>query len=82
MPRVHRSITSQTGAPRELAPRPTDYRWSSAKTWANGVNNPLTIDRVSVPSLTVLDGLWIQTDAVRHAHAAREHATQLNIPSY
>ena len=61
MPRVHRSITSQTGAPRGLAPRPREYRWSSAKTWANGVNNPLTIDRVSVPSLTVLDGLWIQS---------------------
>ena len=54
---IHEKILyiHQNPVARGLAPRSTDYRWSSAKAWETGVNNPLSIDRESVPSLTILD---------------------------
>jgi len=54
---IHEKILyiHQNPVVRGLAPRSTDYRWSSAKAWETGVNDPLSIDRASVPSLTILD---------------------------
>jgi putative transposase len=54
---IHEKILyiHQNPVARGLAPRSTDYRWSSAKAWGTGVNNPLSIDRESVPSLMILD---------------------------
>jgi putative transposase len=60
---IHEKILyiHQNPVARGLAPRSTDYRWSSAKAWETGVNNPLSIDRESVPSLTILMAVWIQS---------------------
>jgi len=40
---------------RGLVAKPCDYRWSSALAWESGVDEPLAIDRDSVPTLTLLD---------------------------
>jgi len=40
---------------RGLAQRPADWTWSSALAWETGGNEPLAIDRHSVPPLTILD---------------------------
>ena len=54
---IHEKILyiHQNPVARGLAPRSKDYPWSSAKAWETGVNNPLSIDRESVPPLTILD---------------------------
>ena len=36
---------------RELVSRPEDWPWSSARAWATGVDEPLKIDRESLPVL-------------------------------
>jgi len=38
---------------RGLVERPTDWPWSSASAWETGNNEPLPIDRHSMPALTV-----------------------------
>ena len=40
---------------RGLVPKATDWRWSSASAWMTGVDEPMAIDRASLPPLTVLD---------------------------
>ncbi|MDZ4658042.1 MAG: transposase [Bythopirellula sp.] len=40
---------------RGLVEKNVDWRWSSAAAWVTGVNEPLPIDRSSVPPLTILD---------------------------
>jgi len=40
---------------RGLVDRPADWRWSSASAWETGNDDPLPIDRHSLPPLTVLD---------------------------
>lgn len=40
---------------RGLVQLATEWRWSSAAAWANGKDEPLKIDRESVPSLTFRD---------------------------
>ena len=54
---IHEKIfyIHQNPVARGLASRPTDYRWSSAKAWESGGDNPLPLDRDSVPSLTISD---------------------------
>ena len=53
---IHEKIMyiHQNPVARRLASQSTDYRWSSAKAWETGANDPLSIDRDSVPSLTIL----------------------------
>ena len=40
---------------RGLVERPADYRWSSARAWETGIDQPLRIDRGTLPPLTVMD---------------------------
>ncbi|TWT99223.1 Transposase IS200 like protein [Botrimarina colliarenosi] len=40
---------------RGLAQRAVDWRWSSAAAWLDNGDDPLSIDRGSVPPLTILD---------------------------
>ena len=40
---------------RGLESRPEDFRWPSARAWKTGVEQPLSIDRRSIPRLTILD---------------------------
>ena len=54
---VHEKIAyvHQNPVARELISRPDDYHWSSSRAWNTGVDAPLSIDRNSVPPLTILD---------------------------
>ena len=40
---------------RGLVPQSVDFHWSSANAWESGVDLPLSIDRDSVPPLTIQD---------------------------
>ena len=54
---IHEKIayTHQNPVSRGLVPRPLDFQWSSANSWESGVDVPLSIDRDSVPPLTIQD---------------------------
>ena len=54
---IHEKIyyIHQNPVTRGLVSKPCDYLWSSAKAWETGVDQPLSIDRTSVPTLTRLD---------------------------
>jgi putative transposase len=39
---------------RELVPRPEDWLWSSARAWATGINEPIRINRETLPPLEIL----------------------------
>ena len=54
---IHEKITyiHQNPVTRGLATLPEEYLWSSARAWKNGDKKPLSIDRDSIPSLTILD---------------------------
>ncbi len=49
------SYVHQNPVRRGLVESATEWRWSSAAAWKTGVDEPLRIDRESLPSLTVLD---------------------------
>jgi putative transposase len=40
---------------RGLSTTPDSWSWSSAKSWATGNDQPISIDRKSVPNLTIVD---------------------------
>ena len=54
---IHEKIAyiHQNPVARGLVSKPDDFFWSSAKAWKTGVDAPLSIDRDSVPTLTILD---------------------------
>ena len=54
---IHEKINyiHQNPVTRGLVSKPCDYAWSSARAWEAGGNEPLSLDRSSVPSLTVSD---------------------------
>ncbi len=54
---IHEKINyiHQNPVARGLVSKPFDYSWSSARAWETGSNEPLSIDRKSLPTLTVLD---------------------------
>ena len=49
------SYVHQNPVRRGLVATATEWRWSSAAAWKEGIDVPLRIDRVSLPTLTVLD---------------------------
>ena len=49
------SCIHQNPVTRGLTEIAEDYFWSSAKAWETGVDEPLSIDRDSVPTLTIQD---------------------------
>lgn len=54
---VHEKIAYVHNNPvrRGLVDLTLNWKWSSAAAWANGVPNPISIDKNSVPTLTLLD---------------------------
>jgi putative transposase len=54
---IHEKIAYVHANPvrRGLVERAADWRWSSATAWLHGSDDPLTIDRECVPSLTISD---------------------------
>ena len=54
---VHEKIlyVHQNPVARGLKKNPEDYRWSSAEAWKSGSDEPISIDRGSVPTLSVTE---------------------------
>ena len=54
---IHEKVSyiHQNPVTRGLTEVAEDYFWSSAKAWETGVDEPLSIDRDSVPTLTIQD---------------------------
>ena len=54
---IHEKISyvHQNPVTRGLVLRPEGHLWSSANAWKSGVDEPLSLDRNSVPTLTILD---------------------------
>lgn len=54
---IHEKIVyiHQNPVTRGLVSNPCEYKWSSAKAWESEVDDPISLDRGSVPELTILD---------------------------
>ena len=54
---VHEKIlyVHQNPVKRDLVSRPEDFQWSSARAWSTGLDEPIAINRDSVPTLSPTD---------------------------
>ena len=54
---IHEKVAyiHQNPVTRGLESQAEDYAWSSAMAWKTGVDEPLSIERESMPRLTILD---------------------------
>ena len=54
---IHEKINyvHQNPVKRGIVSKASEYRWSSARAWETGDDEPISLDRATVPELTILD---------------------------